>query len=627
MAKIRKEDIEKIANTYNQELKKYKKMIMVCTGTGCVSSGGFKIRDRFNEIFGQKNIQNEYVSVGTGCMGFCAAGPIVVIEPDGIFYQKVSPEDVDEIIQSHLLEGKTVERLLHKDSVTGIINEHIDDIAFFSKQQLIALRNKGIIDPEKIDNYISRKGYTGLKKVLDTNNPDEIVSDIIASGIRGRGGGGFPTGVKWKSGKDAATKQDEEIYVVCNADEGDPGAYMDRSIIEADPFSIIEGMTIGAFAVGSHEGFVYIRKEYPLALERLQKALKQAREYGLLGKNILDSGFDFDIQIHIGAGAFVCGESSALMTAMSGKAGEPKAKYIRSVEKGFRDKPTILNNVETWANIPAIIEKGAEWFASIGTGDVAGNPWDGSSGTKVFSLVGDVRNSGLVEVPMGLTLREIVEDIGGGVPEGRTLKAVQTGGPSGGCIPESLLDTKVDFDSLTKVGSMMGSGGMIVVDNTTCMVDFARYFTEFLSNESCGKCTPCREGVRTMKDILTRICNGEGKEGDVELLEEIGETVKLGSLCELGKSAPNPVLSTIKYFRHEYEEHIKDHKCRAGVCKSLISYNIIAEKCVGCTACAKACPVDAITGEVKGVHVIDLDKCTKCGICMETCKFDAVEVK
>ncbi len=454
-----------------------------------------------------------------------------------------------------------------------------------------------------------------------------MVKDVIASGIRGRGGGGFPAGVKWEGGRNAAIKKNEEIFVVCNADEGDPGAYMDRSIIETDPHAVIEGMLIGAFAVGAKEGFIYIRKEYPLAMDRLHIAIEQAREYGLLGNNILGSDFSFDIHVHRGAGAFVCGESSALMASMAGKAGEPRAKYVRSVEFGFRDKPTILNNVETWANIPAIIEKGADWFASIGSGDVSENPWGGSSGTKVFSLVGNIKNTGLVEVPMGITLREVIEEIGGGIPDGKKFKAIQTGGPSGGCIPESLIDMKIDFDSLSEVGSMMGSGGLIVMNEQTCMVDVARYFINFLVDESCGKCTPCREGLYAMKSILDRICSGEGKEGDIEALEELSETIIDTSLCQLGGSAPNPVLSTIKYFRNEYEQHITEKKCIAGVCKPLIEYSINAEKCIGCTACAKPCPVKAITGNKKEVHVIDKETCIKCGICVETCKFDAVEVK
>ncbi len=605
---------------------KYKKMLMVCTGTGCVSAKGFDLLNKFKSVLTEKGLDNDYIAIGTGCNGFCAAGPIAVVQPDGTFYQKLKVEDVEEIVESHLLNGKVVEKNLHRDPVSGAINEKMDDIGFFSKQQLIALKNKGLIDPENIDHYIARDGYNGLKKVLEANTPDAVIEDIIKSGIRGRGGGGFPAGVKWESGKKAAIERDEEIYIVCNADEGDPGAYMDRSIIETDPHAVIEGMIIGAFATGAKDGYIYIRKEYPLALDRLKIALKQAREYGFLGENILGTDFSFDIHTHRGAGAFVCGESSALMASMSGKPGEPRAKYVHNVEYGYRDKPTILNNVETWANIPVIIEKGADWFAGIGTGDVSKNPWNGSAGTKVFSLVGDVRNTGLVEVPMGITLREVVEEIGGGVPEGRKFKAVQTGGPSGGCIPESMLDMKIDFDTLTEAGSMMGSGGMIVMDEKTCMVDVARYFIDFLVDESCGKCTPCREGLYQMKRILERICNGEGKEGDIEQLEDMSETIIATSLCQLGGSAPNPVLSTIKYFRHEYEEHIREKKCTAGVCKPLIKFEI-NDKCTGCTLCAINCPVKCISGSKKELHIINQDECVKCGICFDVCNFDSVEVK
>jgi len=626
MTKIGMKDIELIAGKEREKQAGYKGMIMVCTGTGCVSSGGFTIKNLFDAALKKHGLENDWVAVATGCNGFCAVGPIAVIQPAGIFYQKLDEKDPEEIVKEHLLGGKVVERLLHTDPVTGAKNEKMEDIGFFSKQELIALRNKGLIDPENIDHYIARDGYKALKNVIEQNDGEKVIKDVIASGIRGRGGGGFPAGVKWKSGYEIKNKKNEEISVVCNADEGDPGAYMDRSIIETDPHSVIEGMIIGAHALGAKEGFIYLRKEYPLALVRLEKALDQAREYGLLGEKILGTDFSFDITVHRGAGAFVCGESSALMASMEGRVGEPRAKYVRSVEFGFRNKPTVLNNVETWANIPPIITKGAKWFASIGTGDVTDNPWGGSSGTKVFSLVGDIRNTGLVEVPMGITLREIIEEVGGGVPNGRTFKAVQSGGPSGGCVPAKLLDMPVDFDSLTEAGSMMGSGGLIVMDDHTCMVDVARYFINFLVDESCGKCTPCREGLFAMKNILDGICNGEGKEGDIERLEDISATVMDGSLCGLGTSAPNPVLSTIRYFRDEYEEHIKDQKCRAGICKELITYSI-NDKCIGCTACAKKCPENCISGEAKGMHVIDASKCIKCGICLETCKFDAVEVK
>ena len=625
MGKINKDDLEKIAVKENKTLSSYKAMLMVCTGTGCVSAKGFDILDKLKKVIKEKNLEKDFLAVGTGCNGFCAAGPLIVVQPEGIFYQKLKEKDVDEIVESHLIGGEPVERLMHKDPVTGEINRTMDEIKFFSKQQLIALRNKGLIDPENIDQYIARDGYKALKKVLDEKNPEGIIKEVIKSAIRGRGGGGFPAGIKWESGYKASKEREEEIYIVCNADEGDPGAYMDRSIIETDPHSVIEGMLIGAYATGSKNGYIYIRKEYPLARKRLEKALKDAEEYGILGDNILGSDFSFKIHIHRGAGAFVCGESTALMASMSGRAGEPRAKYVHNVEYGYRDKPTILNNVETWANIPVIINKGADWFASIGSGDVSENPWNGSSGTKVFSLVGDIVNTGLVEVPMGITLREIIEDVGGGIPNGRKFKAIQTGGPSGGCIPSSLLDMKVDFDSLTEAGSMMGSGGMIVMDDRTCMVDVARYFVDFLLDESCGKCTPCREGLFALNNTLSRICNGEGREGDIEFLENMSNTIIDTSLCQLGGSAPNPVLSTLRYFKEEYEEHIKDKKCRGGVCKALIEYSI-TDNCTGCMACTKQCPVEAISGEKDKLHTINPDKCIKCGICYEVCNFDAVEV-
>jgi NADH:ubiquinone oxidoreductase subunit F (NADH-binding)/NADH:ubiquinone oxidoreductase subunit E/NAD-dependent dihydropyrimidine dehydrogenase PreA subunit len=620
------EPLEEIARRELARQQGYKGMLMVCTGTGCVAAKGFDLRDHLVAALKTRGLERDYLVVPTGCNGFCAAGPIVVLQPDGVFYQQVKPGDADEIVDGHLVGGKIVERLLHKDPVSGAVEAKMADIAFFSKQQLIALRNKGLIDPEEIDQYIARGGYLTLRKTLLERKPEDVVREVKISAIRGRGGGGFPAGVKWESGRKAAIARDEPIYVVCNGDEGDPGAFMDRSIIETDPHTVIEGMILGAFAVGSHEGYIYIRKEYPLAQHRLRIAIDQARERSLLGPNILGTGFSFDIHVHRGAGAFVCGESTALMASMSGRPGEPRAKYIHNVEYGFRDKPTVLNNVETWANIPVILEKGGSWFASIGSGDVSDNPWNGSSGTKVFSLVGKIRNTGLVEVPMGITLREIIEDIGGGIPNGRAFKAVQTGGPSGGCLPASLLDMPVDFDSLTQAGSMMGSGGMIVMDDKTCMVDVARYFVNFLVDESCGKCSPCREGLYAMNNVLTRICKGEGKPGDIEFLEEVSKTILDASLCQLGGSAPNPVLSTIRYFREEYRRHIEDKKCPAGACKALVSYRILPDKCTGCLACRKPCPQTAITGEREQVHVLDQSKCIKCGICYEVCKYDAVEV-
>ncbi|MCU0661085.1 MAG: SLBB domain-containing protein [Myxococcota bacterium] len=601
-------------------------MIMVCTGTGCVAAKGFDIRDKMTSEIEKHGLQNEYLVVSTGCNGFCAAGPLAVLQPSGVFYQKLKAKDVEEIVEKHLQGGQVVTRLLYTDPVTEKTHEKMEDIPFFTKQQLVALRNKGLIDPENIEHYIARGGYTALRKVLSDNDPEKAIDEVLASGLRGRGGGGFPTGLKWRSGRKAAKERGEPIYVVCNADEGDPGAFMDRSIVETDPHSVLEGMLIGAFAVGSHEGFVYIRKEYPLALVRLERALEQARTMGLLGKNILGMGFDFDIEVHRGAGAFVCGESSALMASMAGKPGEPRAKYVHNVEYGYRDKPTILNNVETWANVPVIFEKGSKWFASIGTGDVSKGPWNGNSGTKVFSLVGRVNHTGLVEVPMGMTLREIIFDIGGGIPDGRSFKAVQTGGPSGGCLPESCLDLKVDFDSLTEAGSMMGSGGMIVMDDRSCIVDVARYFINFLTDESCGKCTPCREGLFALNRTLTKICDGQGTPDDLAFLEELSQTVAAASLCQLGASAPNPVLSALRYFKAEFEAHINDKRCPAGVCKPLIQYGI-TDACTGCVVCAKRCPTQAITGEKKAKHAISSEKCIKCGVCLEVCKFDAVEVK
>jgi NADH:ubiquinone oxidoreductase subunit F (NADH-binding)/(2Fe-2S) ferredoxin/NAD-dependent dihydropyrimidine dehydrogenase PreA subunit len=626
MARILMHELDTIASKVNETIETYRKLLFVCTGTGCVSAKGFQVRDALAKLIREKGLADECLVVGTGCNGFCAVGPIIVVQPDGVFYQKVTEEDLPEIVENHLIDGAPVVRLMHLDPVTGNVNPTMDDIAFFSKQQLIALRNKGVIDPENIEHYIARAGYAAIRSVLKSDDPEGVIKEVIASGIRGRGGGGFPTGIKWQSAKEASKKRGEPPYVVCNADEGDPGAFMDRSIIETDPHSVIEGMMIGAFAVGASEGFVYVRKEYPLAMVRLRKAIDDARERGLLGEGIMGSEFSFDIHIHRGAGAFVCGESTALMASMSGKVGEPRAKYVHNVEFGYRDKPTVLNNVETWANIPAIIERGASWFASIGTGDVSDNPWGGSSGTKVFSLVGDINNTGLVEVPMGVTLREIIEDIGGGIPAGRSFKAVQTGGPSGGCIPAEKLDMPIDFDSLTEAGSMMGSGGMIVMDDHTCMVDVARYFVEFLMDESCGKCTPCREGLYAMYQTLNRICEGEGKEGDVEFLEELAHTVNTTSLCQLGGTAGNPVLSTIRYFREEYEKHIRDKRCPAGRCKALITYRI-TDNCTGCTLCVRNCPVDAISGDRKQKHVIDAERCIKCGVCYEVCQFDAVEVR
>jgi NADH:ubiquinone oxidoreductase subunit F (NADH-binding)/(2Fe-2S) ferredoxin len=602
----------------------YRTYALVCAGTGCVSCGSFQVGRVLEAEVEKRGLSKEVQVVRTGCQGFCAEGPIVIVQPDGIFYRGVKEKDIPLLVEEHLLKGRPVKKLMYTQPAEKVPIPALKDIPFFSKQMLVVLRNRGVIDPEKIDDYIARDGYMALAKALTEMTPDQILKEIKRSGLRGRGGGGFPAGIKWETCRHAAESRGVDPVLVCNADEGDPGAFMDRSIIESDPHAVIEGMIIGAKAIGCKEGFVYIRHEYPIARERLLKALDQAREYGLLGKNILNSGMDFDIQIVQGAGAFVCGESTALMASLEGKVGEPRAKYIHTVEYGYQNRPTNLNNVETWANVPLIVLRGADWFTSMGTGNVQENPWNGSSGTKVFSLVGKVNNTGLIEVPMGISLREIIFDIGGGIPNRRTFKAVQTGGPSGGCLPESKLDMPVDFDSLTEAGSMMGSGGMIIMDDHTCMVDVARYFISFLTEESCGKCVPCREGLRQSLDVLNRIVEGNGKPGDVELLEEMGAVMQDCCLCALGTSAPNPVLSTLQYFRDEYEAHIKDNKCPAGVCKELIEYSINQELCDGCHLCAKACSVAAIAGEPKKKHKINLETCIKCGACIEVCKNEAI---
>ncbi len=619
--------IDKLRQIQQKALREYDSFnaaLMVCTGTACVANKSFNLVEVLKEELEERNLSDKYLVVPTGCNGFCAQGPIMVVQPEGIFYEKLTCGDIPEIIETHLEGGEPVERLLYHHNGTPV--PKMENIPFFGKQKLLALRHKGMINPEKIEDYFRLGGYQALHRILTTMKPDEVITDVISSGIRGRGGGGFPAGVKWQSCVEAVEKTGYPPSVICNADEGDPGAFMDRSIIEADPHSVIEGMLTGAYAVGASEGYIYIRKEYPLAMKRLIIAISQSRECGLLGKNIFDTGFDFDIVVHRGAGAFVCGESSALMASMAGNPGEPRAKYVRSVERGYKDKPTVLNNVETWANIPLIMEKGAEWFASIGTGDVSDNPWNGSSGTKVFSLVGDVSNIGLVEVPMGITLREIIYDIGGGIPDGRKFKAVQTGGPSGGVLPADRLDLPVDFDTLTEAGSMMGSGGMVVMDDETCMIQIAKYFVDFLTDESCGKCTPCREGLVALGTILERITSGDGRQGDIELLEEYGQNMCESSLCALGQTAANPVLSTIEYFRDEYEDHIREGKCGALKCKALIEYRITAGNCTGCTICARNCPVDAIEGSLKEPHMIIQEKCIRCGVCREVCNFNAVEV-
>ena len=553
----------------------------------------------------------------TGCQGFCEIEPVAVIYPERILYQQVTPADIPEIISKSIIKNIVIEKYLYTDPSTGKKIIHEQDVPFYSKQNRLLLDNNRLIDPHNMEDYLAIGGYSALTKTLFNMQPEEVIEEIRQSGLRGRGGGGFPTARKWESCRNAPTS-DGIRYVICNADEGDPGAYMDRSLLEGNPHSIIEGMIIGAYAIGSHEGYVYVRHEYPLAVTNLSIAIKQARECGLLGENILGSGFDLDIKISRGGGAFICGESTALMASLEGKIGEPRPKHIHTVVSGLNGKPTNLNNVETWANVPLIINRGADWYSRIGT--------DSSKGTKIFSLVGKINNTGLVEVPMGITLREIIYDIGGGIPDGKKFKAVQTGGPSGGCLPESLIDLPVDFDRLTKVGSMMGSGGMIVMDEGTCMVDIARYFIKFLTEESCGKCVPCREGLDRMLDILTDITEGKGQKGDIELLEELCGLVKEASLCALGNTAPNPVLSTIRYFRDEYEAHIREKRCPAGVCRVLITFTIDEQKCTGCRVCARECPQKAISGEKKELHVIDQEKCIKCGLCRDSCKFDAITV-
>jgi len=593
---------------------KDRKLISLCAGSGCGAYGTAKVHESLKEELAKHNLQDKIEIKLTGCHGFCEKGPIMVIHPEGIFYPQVKPEKVPEIVEKTLQNGELVKSFIYKDPATKKELTHEHDIPFYKLQQRIIFGNNGLIDPTSIEDYISVGGYSALSKALFKLKPKDIIDEIKKSGLRGRGGGGFPTGIKWAT----CAKHEGTRYVICNADEGDPGAYMDRSILEGNPHSVIEGMIVGAIAIGSNEGYVYVRHEYPLAVTNLTIALESARELGLLGKNILGSGFDFDIHISRGGGAFVCGESTALMASLEGRPGRPRAKYIHTVASGFKDSPSNLNNVETWANVPVIINKGADWYAAIGT--------EHSKGTKIFSLVGKVVNTGLVEVPMGTTLREIIFDIGGGIPKKKKFKAVQTGGPSGGCIPEQFLDLSVDFDELAKVGSIMGSGGMIVMDQDTCMVDVARYFVDFLKDESCGQCNPCREGLKQMLDILTRICKGDGKEGDIETLEELGAMIQKFSLCGLGTSAPNPVLTSILYFRDEYEAHIRDKKCPAGVCKPLFHYEIDPETCTGCGVCLRKCPQTAVSGEKKKAHIIDQANCIKCGICYEGCKFDAIKI-
>ncbi len=611
------QQLEKHRKECIARLDKFPRKVLVCCGPGCLASGAQKIADEFKKRLKSKRIKNFSVEAmkETGCHGFCEQGPLVVIEPDGTFYTKVKVKDVEEIIDKSIRNEEVIERLLYEDPNTGDKIEKYSDIPFYAKQTRIALRNVGKIKQCDIDEYIATGGYKGLGKVLTKMKPEQVIEQVKKSGLRGRGGGGFPTGRKWES---CATLEEQPHYVICNGDEGDPGAFMDRVIMEGDPHTVIEGMIIAAYAVGANEGYIYVREEYPLAVVNLQKAIEQATEYGFLGTKIFGTDFHFVIKISRGGGAFVCGESSALMKSVAGEVGEPRAKYIRSVQKGLFDKPTVLNNVESYANIPVILDKGGDWFARIGTST--------SAGTKAFSLVGKVRNSGLIEVPMGTTLREIIYDIGGGIQDDRPFKAVQTGGPSGGCLPADKLDLSVDFDTLTKAGSMMGSGGMIVMDDRTCVVDVAKYFLAFLNDESCGKCVPCREGLYQLHGLAVKVSEGRATEEDLALMGRLSDNIVMGSLCGLGKSGPNPFLSTVMYFRDEYLEHIRDKKCCAGVCRELIEYEIDESLCDGCMACIGVCPHDAITGAKKQPHTIDKSLCDKCGACYAVCQRNAIKV-
>jgi len=614
--------LEKFRNEILGARDPHQPYVTVCGGTGCHASGCHQVIDAFKEVLRNHSKGNGISIRVTGCHGFCERGPLVVVYPQKILYQRVKPEEASNIIEETVLKGKVLEKLLYEHPVTSQKVVHEEEVPFYQKQMRIIFGNNGNIDPTSVEDYIAVGGYRALSKALFTMAPESIIREVKEANLRGRGGGGFPAGVKWESCRKA---HGDIKYVICNADEGDPGAYMDRSLLEGNPHSVLEGMIIGAFAIGAHEGYVYVRNEYPLAVVNIGIAIERARELGLLGKNILGSGFDFDVHISRGGGAFVCGESSALVASIAGEVGEPRAKHIHLVESGLWDRPTNLNNVETWANVPVIILNGSKWYAQIGT--------EGSKGTKIFSLVGKVNNTGLVEVPMGITLREIVYDIGGGIPGGKKFKAVQTGGPSGGCIPESQIDLPVDFDRLTEVGSMMGSGGMIVMDESTCMVDVAKYFTNFLKDESCGKCTSCREGTKRMHEILTEITEGRGTMDHIDLLEDLGWVTAEASLCGLGQTAPNPVLSTIRYFRDEYREHIINKRCPAKVCRALLRYRIVSDVCKRCGKCIRVCPAGAITGKAKTKKEsgkpfkIGIEKCTRCGMCFEACKFKAIEVE
>ena len=587
--------------------------VLCCGGTGCTSSGSEAIIAEMEKQLKEFGLDKEIKVIKTGCFGLCALGPIMVVYPEGAFYSRVKVEDIKEIVEEHLLKGRIVKRLLYQETIENEDIKSLNEVDFYKKQKRVALRNCGVIDPENIDEYIAMDGYKALGKVLTEMTREEVIEEITKSGLRGRGGGGFPTGLKWKF---TYNSPGDVKYVCCNADEGDPGAFMDRSVLEGDPHSVLEAMAIAAYAVGSNQGYIYIRAEYPIAVHRLEIAIKQAREYGLLGNNIFGTDFSFDIDIRLGAGAFVCGEETALMTSIEGHRGEPRPRPPFPAVKGLWGKPTLLNNVETYANITQIINNGAEWFASMGT--------EKSKGTKVFALGGKIHNTGLVEIPMGTTLREIIEDIGGGIPDGKKFKAAQTGGPSGGCIPASLMDTPIDYDSLIKIGSMMGSGGLIVMDEDNCMVDIAKFFLEFTVDESCGKCSPCRIGTKRLYEILDKITRGKGTMEDLDRLEELCLSIKEGSLCGLGQSAPNPVLSTLRYFRDEYIAHVKDKTCPAGVCKALSRFIIDKDKCRGCSLCSRQCPVGAITGKIKEPFEIDQDKCIKCGACKDSCKFGAI---